>query len=166
LGFLSAFAVVGIANATTYNWSYDFEDQPIIGQGTSYTFYVPITDPAFVVPPDHINAATLTITVDYGLILTKETVTVQSMVVDNQVLLGWGDNTTHYQIAALLTPWAPPNPGQFSVMITNNYCTGGMLLDSASFHMDYDPVPEPATLFLYGGGLLALAAFRERFRKA
>jgi len=46
--------------------------------------------------------------------------------------------------------------GRYDTAIFTNYSTG----------TDYEPIPEPTTMLLFGSGLIGLAGFRRRFKKS
>ncbi len=52
--------------------------------------------------------------------------------------------------------------GQTPLQIRNTTVAGGSISSTFSGEFDLHPVPEPVTMALFGGGLIALAAFKKR----
>ena len=112
------------------------------------------------VPPDHIDRAKLWI--DGAFIDSRNNVVEIEGTVDwNPLNHRWFDNTT-YWLTIVNQPgfW---NDGDINVRVTAGECS--LRLDESILMLDYTPVPEPGTLILLGGGLLALGAFRFRRKK-
>ena len=53
----------------------------------------------------------------------------------------------------------------YGIVIGANFGGGMQPSPGDQFHMSSSPVPEPATMLLFGTGLLSLAGFRRKFKK-
>ncbi|MGA3114477.1 MAG: PEP-CTERM sorting domain-containing protein [Syntrophobacteraceae bacterium] len=188
-----AFGMAGVASASTSTWSSTnnpFNDTILpAGQGSTLSFTMSNLTPVTIPGGSNITSAVLTIVQDATstpdpLYANFGTATTTSSANETGTWTkvgdeGWEDingNWGHYYDYQATITLTSPSLGtdtlpsdSFAMTLINN-CPA-VPLDSATLTIDYtstggSQVPEPASLLLLGSGLVGLAAFRKRFKKA
>lgn len=190
MGLVLVFAVVGSASALSYTNTVTLDKKlaegPVAGLGhDSSVTYSHSTPSDFEVPWDVVNRAQLTIA-GYWIDGDNDSVAVEGSFVSTLQPGGehgrnwdWDNwcwsyfdtpSVTSVDISAAFGSWTTGSPMSVTLSAAGGLWDGILEISTSTFTLDYDnataPVPEPATMVLFGLGLVGVAGVgRKKFKK-